>query len=106
MIKSIATIAIALSLTGCMQTIDDTLYKYGNGILGVVDGIGTAYACVATGGTVCATGLGVKGYIEGKQEARLEIEARDNRKVIKALADEKAEEKGANVKCSWWELGC
>lgn len=92
---------LILTLTGCMQTIDNQLYKYGNGIKGVINGVGTASACIATGGVLCGAGLGVKGYIDGKQQAREHIEAKKNRAIIKRIAEDKAD-----VKCSWWQLSC
>ena len=99
--KKLIILLVPLFLTGCFQTIDNQLYKYGNGIKGAIDGVGTAYACVATGGMLCGAGLGVKGYIEGKQQAREYIEAKDNRAVIKRIAEDKAD-----VKCGWWDFGC
>ena len=104
--KKIILIASVLLLTGC-QTFDNLTYKYGNGILNAINGAGSAIACVSTGGTICATAGVVRGYIDGKQEARDKIVAKADARLIKKLAEAKAKDAGVKVNdCGWYNPFC
>lgn len=97
----ILAIVVMMALSGC-QTLDDTTYKYGNGIKNAISGASSAIACVATGGAVCATVGAVKGYIDGKQEARDKIVAKADAMLIKKMADAKARDIGVKVDNCWF----
>lgn len=101
--KLVLTTFTVLALSGC-QTFDDVTYKYGNGIKSVINGVSSAIACIGSGSLVCGIGAGVKGYINGKQEARDKIVAKADARLIKKLAEVKAKEQGAMVNCSWYQF--
>lgn len=91
---------LAVLTVGCSY--DNMIYKYGNGVKSAISGASSAIACVAVAPVVCASAAGLKGYIDGKQTAREKIVAKDNAKLIKKLADEKARDKGVKVDNCWF----
>lgn len=97
--KIIALTALLL-LSSCSY--DNLAYKYGNGIKDAINGAAMGLACVAVSPTICASAAGVSGYIKGKQDARVKIVAKDNAKLIKRLAEAKAEDMGVKVDTCWF----
>lgn len=86
--------------TGCSY--DNMVYKYGNGIKDAINGATSAIACSYVPVATCVTAGAVKGYIDGKQEARDKIVAKDDAKLIKKLAEAKAKDMGVEVDNCWF----
>lgn len=104
--KLILAIFAVVTLSSC-QTFDDMTYKYGNGVKSAINGAGSAMACIGSGGLACGIGAGIKGYIDGKQEARDKIVAKADARLIKKLAEAKAKEVGVKVgSCGWYNPFC
>lgn len=98
--KKIILIIFVILSTSCSY--DNIAYKYGNGIKNAINGATSAIACVAVAPAFCAGAGAVKGFIEGKQEAREKIVAKADAKLIKKLAEAKAKDMGVKVDSCWF----
>lgn len=98
--KLILIFFLVLVIQGCSY--DNFVYKYGNGIKDAINGATSAIACAYVPVATCVTAGAVKGYIDGKQEARDKIVAKDNAKLIKKLAESKAKDMGVKVDNCWF----
>lgn len=93
-------IVLLVTLGGCSY--DNIAYKYGNGIKDAINGATSAIACAYVPVSTCVAVGAVKGYIEGKQEAREKIVAKSDAKLIKKLAESKAKDMGVEIVSCWF----